>query len=153
MTQWLDIRPRRVARLWASLQGSVAAPVSGVGDLLPVTGRSSPDSPLSSLRVAPCRDGIAQAALNCGPLAATHSNIWGLPLMPSSSSLGMPSTPGAHPGTVLRGVSSAAPSQALGLQRTALGMDGDFELGMQLGLFEAAPVPDCDQVRLRGWMT
>ena len=72
--------------------------------------------------------------------------------MPSSSSLGMPSTPGAHPGTVLRGASSAAPSQALGLQRIALGMDGDFELGMQLGLFEAAPVPGCDQVRLLGCM-
>ena len=130
----------------------MAAPASGRGDLLPVNGRSSPDSPLSSLRVAPRHGGTAQAALNCGPLATPHSNVWGLPLMPSSSSLGMPSTPGPHPGTVLRGVSSTAPSQALGLQRITLGMDGDFELGMQLGLFEAAPVPDCDQVRLLGCM-
>ena len=124
----------------------MAPPAGGLGDLLPVDGRSSPDSPLSSLRVAPRLGGVAQAASKCGPLATPHSNIWGLPLMPSSSSLGMPSTPGAHPGTGLRGVSSAAPSQALGLQRMALGMDGDFELGMQLGLFEPAPVPDCDQV-------
>ena len=134
--------------LGTSLQGSVAAPASGLRDLLPVNGRSSPDSPLSSLREAPRHGAIAQAALNCCPLPTPHSNSWGLPLMPSSSSLGMPSTPGAHPGTVLRGGLSAAPSQALGLQRVALDMDGDFELGMQLGLFEAAPVPDCDQVRL-----